>query len=45
MIANTCPFCGSVDWDYEEKFDESWTSDGCWADWDCYCRKCGGSFR
>ena len=45
MITGTCPFCGSADWDCEEKMAIGYEEDGCWIEWACYCHNCNNDFR
>lgn len=45
MITNTCPFCGSADWDYDERIDDGYEEDECWVDWTCYCYGCKSYFK
>lgn len=45
MITGTCPFCGSADWDYEERIDGGYEADECWADWICHCYGCKSDFK
>lgn len=45
MIANTCPYCGSTDWNYEDKITEFWMNNAFHAYWVCHCNKCYHDFR